>query len=77
MAKKWKVPRKLFGFKLSKGTRKDLKKLLKMLGRPDTHRIATSALGALIALLTERMAAHQLPAETEAAPAKQSPTRAH
>lgn len=68
MAKKdktLKVPKKIMGFKLSKGTRKDLKKLLKLLGKQDAHRFATSALGALVALLTERMAVQQVPATSE------------
>jgi hypothetical protein len=53
-----KVPKKLMGFKLSKGTRKDLNKLLKMVTHPDTRSIAMSAMAALSSLLAERMAAH-------------------
>lgn len=70
MAKKdksLKVPKKIMGFKLSKGTRKDLKKLLKMLGKQDAHRFATSALGVLVALLTERMAVQQVAPGSESA----------
>ena len=59
MAKKSKVPKKLFGFKLSKGTRKDLKKLLKMLGDPDTRTIAISAAGGLAAFLAEKFVEHE------------------
>jgi len=60
MAKKLKVPKKLMGFKLSKGTRKDLKKLLKMVTEPDTRTIAVSAAGALAAFLAERFAEYEL-----------------
>jgi hypothetical protein len=35
------------GFKRSKGTRKDLKKLLKMVTEPDTRSVAVSVAGAL------------------------------
>ena len=56
MAKKTKVPKKILGFKLSKGTRKDLKKLLKMFGNPDTHKIAMAAASGLAAFLAERFA---------------------
>lgn len=52
--KRFKVPNKVFGFKLSKGTRKDLKKLLKMVQKPDTRALAMSAAGGLVALLVER-----------------------
>jgi len=60
MAKKLKVPKKVFGFKLSKGTRKDLKKLLKMLGDPDTRTLAISAAGGLAAFLAEKFAEREL-----------------
>ena len=52
------VPKKLMGFKLSKGTRKDLNKLLKMVAIPDKRTLAMSAMGAISALLAERMSAH-------------------
>jgi hypothetical protein len=56
MAKKnkVKVPKKIMGFKLSKGTRKDLRKLLRMFGDPDTRTLALTAASALAAYLTER-----------------------
>ena len=60
MAKKNKVPKKLMGFKLSKGTRKDLRKLLRMVTDPDTRTLAVSAAGALAAFLAERFAEHRL-----------------
>ena len=60
MAKKIKVPKKLMGFKLSKGTRKDLKKLLKMVTEPDTRTLAVSAASALAAFIAERFAEYQL-----------------
>jgi hypothetical protein len=53
-----KVPKKLMGFKLSKGTRKDLNKLLKMTAIPDKRTLAMSAMSAITALLAERMSAH-------------------
>ena len=62
MAKKnkTKVPKMILGFKLSKGTRKDLKKLLKMFRNPDTHSIAMTAAGGLAAFLAERFAEHEV-----------------
>ena len=59
MAKKNKVPKELMGFKLSKGTRKDLKKLLKMVTHPDTRTLAVSAAGALAAFIAERFAEYE------------------
>jgi hypothetical protein len=58
MAKKnkIKVPKRIFGFKLSKGTRKDLKKLLKMVEHPDKRAIAMTAAGGLATFLIERFA---------------------
>ena len=49
-----KVPKSILGFKLSKGTRKDLKKLLKMFRNPDTHTLAMTAAGGLAALTTSQ-----------------------
>jgi hypothetical protein len=62
MAKKKgpKIPKKIMGFKLSKGTRKDVRKLLKMVGDPDRKELAISAAGGLAAFLAERMAEHKL-----------------
>ena len=60
MAKKNKVPKEILGFKLSKGTRKDLKKLLKMFHKPDTHALAMTAAGGLAAFLAERFAEYEL-----------------
>jgi len=60
MAKKKKVPKKILGFKLSKGTRKDLKKLLKMFGNADSHKVAASVAAALTAYLIERFGEHQV-----------------
>ncbi|MBO0749000.1 MAG: hypothetical protein J2O44_01025 [Porphyrobacter sp.] len=61
MAKKSgsKVPKKVMGFKLSKGTRKDVKKLLKMVGDPDKKDLAISAAGGLAAFLAERVAEYE------------------
>ena len=61
-----KVPKKLFGFKLSKGTRKDLGKLFKLVTHPDSHSLVMSGLGALSALLAERVAKHHEEGEQEA-----------
>ena len=55
-----KVPKKIMGFKLSKGTRKDLRKLLRMLGDPDTRTLAMTAASGLAAYLAERFADKQL-----------------
>lgn len=61
MAKnKLELPKKILGFKLSKGTRKDLKKLLKMLSNPDTRTFAVSAAGGLAAYLAERFAEYEI-----------------
>ena len=60
MAKKLKVPKKILGFKLSKGTRKDLKKLIKMLGNPDKQALAVSAAGGIAAFLAERLAEYEI-----------------
>jgi hypothetical protein len=57
---KIKVPKKIMGFKLSKGTRKDIRKLLRMIGSPDKRQVAMTAAGGLAAYLTERFAAHEL-----------------
>ena len=59
MAKTPKVPKKLLGFKLSKGTRKDLKKLLKMVTEPDTRTIAVAVASALSAFIAERLAEYE------------------
>ena len=58
MAKKnkVKVPKRVFGFKLSKGTRKDLRKLLAMVEHPDKRAIAMTAAGGLATFLMERLA---------------------
>ena len=58
--KKLKVPKRIMGFKLSKGTRKDLKKLLRMFTKPDTHTLAAAAASGLAAYLAERFAEKEL-----------------
>ena len=62
MAKKSKpkVPKAILGFKLSKGNRKDLKRLFKMFRNPDTHTLAMTAAGGLAAFLAERFAEHEI-----------------
>jgi hypothetical protein len=57
---KLKVPKDIMGFKLSKGTRKDIKKLLKMIGDPDKKALAISAAGGLAAFLAERVTEHEI-----------------
>jgi hypothetical protein len=59
MAKKKgpKVPKKIMGFKLSKGTRKDIKKLLRMFDDPDTRKLAMTAASGLAGYLAHRFAA--------------------
>ena len=53
---KHKVPKRILGFKLSKGTRKDLKKLLKMFEHPDRRALAMTAATGLATFLMERFA---------------------
>ena len=48
------------GFKLSKGTRKDLRKLLRMVGEPDTRTLAMTAASGLAAYLAEQFAEKQM-----------------
>jgi hypothetical protein len=50
------VPKKVLGFKLSKGSRKDLRKVLKRLESPEVRTLALSAAGAVIAYLAEHAA---------------------
>jgi len=75
MAKKSKVkvPKKIMGFKLSKGTRKDLRKLFKMFSRPDTRTLATAAASGLAAYLAERFAEKELAAKAR----RSRPSHAH
>jgi len=54
--KKIKIPKKVLGYKLSKGSRKDLRKLIAMLESPPAKALALSAMGALIEHLGERAA---------------------
>jgi len=58
--KKVKVPKNILGFKLSKGTRKDLKKLLRMVEHPDKRALALTAGTGLATFLAERFADRQL-----------------
>lgn len=45
--KKVTIPKRIFGFKLSKGTRKDLRKIIGMLEHPEARTLALSAATAL------------------------------
>lgn len=62
MAKKNKVkiPKRVLGFKLSKGSRKDLKRLLNMLESPQTKALLMSAVGGIAAFLAEHFAEEKL-----------------
>jgi hypothetical protein len=62
MAKKDKVkiPKRVLGFKLRKGTRKDLRKLLNLLESPQTKALAMSAVGGIGAFLAEHFAEEKL-----------------
>ena len=51
-----KIPKKVLGFKLSKGTRKDLRKLLKRMDSPEARALAISAAGAAVAYFAEQAA---------------------
>jgi hypothetical protein len=53
---KRKVPKEILGFKLSGGTRKDLRKLMKMLTHPDKRAIAATVGTGLATFLLERIA---------------------
>lgn len=50
------IPKKVLGFKLSKGSRKDLRRLLKRLESPELRALAISVAGAGVAYLTEQAA---------------------
>ena len=54
-----KVPKNVLGFKLSKGTRKDLRKILTLLESPEAKALAISAATATVAYLAEQMAERQ------------------
>lgn len=51
-----KIPKKVLGFKLSKGSRKDVRKVLKRLESPEARTLALAAAGAAIAFLAEHAA---------------------
>ena len=71
--KRTKVPKKIMGFKLSKGTRKDIRKLLGMFGDPDTRKLAMTAASGLAAYLAQRFVENK-PAEEGQG---KRPSRAH
>lgn len=58
---KIKIPKKVLGFKLSKGSRKDLRRLLKVLEAPEARAIAVSATSVAIAYLAEKAAERKGP----------------
>jgi hypothetical protein len=57
---KIKVPKRIFGFKLSKGTRKDLRKLMRMVEHPDKRALAITVGTGLATFLAERFTERQL-----------------
>lgn len=58
---KIRIPKKVLGFKLSKGSRKDLRKLLKVLESPQARTIAVSAASVALAYLAEKAAERKGP----------------
>ena len=50
------IPKNVLGFKLSKGTRKDLRKALKLLESPEARTIAVSVATTTLAYLAEQLA---------------------
>ncbi len=53
---KYRIPRKVLGFKLSKGSRKDLRRLLKLIEGPEARAIAISAASIAFGYLAEKTA---------------------
>lgn len=49
-----KIPKKVLSFKLSKGSRKDLRKLLKLVEGPEIRGIAISAASVALGFLAEK-----------------------
>ena len=58
---KLRIPKKVLGFKLSKGSRKDLRKLLKLLESPEARTIAISAASVAFGYLAEKTAERKGP----------------
>lgn len=67
---KIKVPRQILGFKLSKGARKDLRKVLKLIEGPEARGIAISAASIAFGYLAEKTAAPNGPSGKRAGKAK-------
>jgi hypothetical protein len=63
---KLKVPKRILGFKLSKGTRKDLKTLRKMFADQETSALAISIAGGLSAVLAELFAHYEIEKHAQA-----------
>ena len=55
------IPKRILGFKLSKGSRKDVRKLLKGLETPEACALAVSAVGLLVAFVAEKAAEREGP----------------
>jgi hypothetical protein len=51
-----KIPKKILGLKLSKGTRKDLRKLVKLIETPETRGLAIAAASVALGFLAKKMA---------------------
>ena len=58
---KVKIPKKVLGFKLSKGSRKDLRRLLKLLDEPEARAIAISAASVAFGYLAKKTAERKGP----------------
>lgn len=58
---KARIPKQVFGFKLSKGSRKDLRKLLKLIEGPEARGIAISAASIAFGYMAEKTAGHKGP----------------
>jgi hypothetical protein len=65
-----KVPKKIMGFKLSKGTRKDLKKLMRMFEDADTRTLAMTAVSGLAAFLASHFTDKPPPKRPRARPSQ-------
>ena len=58
---KVKIPKRVLGFKLSKGSRRDLRKLLKLIETPQARAIAVSAASVAFGYLAEKTAERKGP----------------
>ena len=73
---KIKIPKQVLGFELSQGTRKDLRKLLKLIEGPEARGIAISAASIAFGYLAEKTAARKGPLGKRAGKAA-APAQSH